>query len=306
MPLNETEIQEIKTAVEAGTYTANPLLAPLAGLGLNFRSTADEGTYKKTVEDDVLKTREPAIHALYETEIEAQFGIKKNPGEKGTEYLKRAYTAGKEELEDLRSKRVDGDATKKDKERITELEGLLATKDDEVKKVATDYSTKLTGYKVEGQIRTATAAITAKLVKTLAGEAKDDVVEARVAKFRKEYTPVLEGEGDDEVVAWKKGDAFVNDTKGKRRSTESIMEEVFGTYVDKGQKQPGAGTGGAGGDGKKKDEPTDAASYVPGSGVANKQQLMDDMKKAGILKGTKAFTDTFKKWSEELKFTASI
>jgi len=110
----------------------------------------------------------------------------------------------------------------------------------------------------------------------------------------------LEGEGDDEVVVWKdKAGNYVNDTKGKRRSTESIMEEVFGTYVDKGKNQGGAGTNPDGT--KKKEEPTDANSYVPGADVTTKVALMDDMKKSGILKGTKEFTDTFKKYSEELK-----
>lgn len=301
MPLDQTELDQISADAKEGKI--NPLIANLSTLGLTLRTLADETNYKKRVEDDVLSTREPIIHGLYEKQIEEETGIKKNPGEKGTDYLKRATTGIKTELQELKDKKDDGTASTADKARITELQDLLSKKDDEVKNKDTEYADKLRNYRVDGEVRGALAAIKSKLVPTLTGEAKDDVVEARLAKFRKEYTAVEEGTGDDAVIVYKKSDgSFANDTKGKRLTTEQLLEQVFGSYVDTGKKQEGAGTGGK----KAPDGGGNTATvdtYAPGAEVKTKNDLMADLKANGFLKGTADFSTLFKKHGEGLRIS---
>lgn len=301
MPLNQTELDEIKTAIESGAYSDNALLSPLAGLGLNFRSKADEDAFKLTVEGDAIRRREPEIHKLYETEIEAISGIKKNAGEMGTAYLKRATEATKTELETLRTKEGGAGLTAKQTARLAELEELAEKNETTLTAKETEYKTKLTEYVVGADVRTALAKVEGRLVKTLTGEAREDVVSARLAKFRKDYTPEMDGEGDDAVVVWKKGDKYENDAKGKRKTTEALLTEVFGAYVEAAKQQPGAGTGP---NGKKPAEggaAVTADSYTPGEGVDTKDKLVADLKAKGFMKGSKEFTELFTKHGKDLK-----
>lgn len=297
MPLNDQEILDIKTAVEGGTYTGHALLAPLASI-LTFRSAADEGTYKGSIEADAVRRRDTALYTEFEAAIEEETGIKKNSGEKATDYYKRATGGIKQELADLKAAGADGGNTTKEKARITELEGLLNTKSGEVDTAKTEYETKLMGYKVGGEIRAATAAVTAKLLKTLTGDTREDIIEARVNKFKAEYTPELEGEGENEVVVWKKKDgSFANDTKGKRLTTEAILSTVFDAYIDKGHQQGGTGTGR--GKEEKKDTPT-TETYTPPSGLKTQSDLIQDLKANGFLKNSKEFSELFAKHKEGL------
>jgi hypothetical protein len=213
MPLDQTELDQIKADAENGTI--NPLIANLSTLGLVLRTTADETTYKNTIEGDAIRRREGELYNNFEAAIKEETGIEKQPGEKATEYLKRATSGIKSELQTLKDKKDDGNASTAEKARIKELEGLLGAKDEEVKSKDTEYKQQFLNYKSETEQRVALASITGKLKKELTGEAREDVVDARLARFKREYTPVEEGEGAEARIVYKKANGeFANDTAG--------------------------------------------------------------------------------------------
>ena len=305
MPLTTEEIAEITTAFEKGETPA--ALKSVSDIGWMLQTPTQHNQFKETYKGQVIKDHDAIRFNEFESAVKEASGLEKLPNEKATDFAKRAITSTKSELQDLRDKKDDGTATKADKERINTLEGLLKTEKENTTKTQTTAQAKLLNFRVSAEMGVALAGIRPQLVKSLAGDALNDVLDARTARFRTLYKSELVEDATDDAKSFiQYRDAKTNEIINKAgtatpATADEIMRTLFDSYIDKGHSATGAGAG------KGKDiepgkggEPITADGYVMPDTVKTRVQLSDDLKKSGIKAGTADYTTLLKKHGEGL------
>jgi hypothetical protein len=211
-------------------------------------------------------------------EIKAVTGVEKKPGEKTTDYAKRA----------VEEKRQGGDPVTK--ERVTQLEQLLASKE-------TEFNTKLQGkdtfifnkeleWQVNGYLDKANIAMPVHL-KT--DEEKQNFVNQQKALIRQGFLGSHTAKRDEQGnIIFYEGDKPVMSTKdGKPKGAGDIIGEKYSAwFVPSGKVVTGTGGGGEG---------------LPEGGFKKKEEIHAYLAANGIEAGSKAYMDKFESLATEAK-----
>jgi hypothetical protein len=299
MPLTAEEIAEVTTA--AATGAVPEFLKPVVGAGWNLQTAAQATAAQDTFKKQVIQERDRDLYTSFETAIKEASGLEKQAGEKATDYAKRAFTATTTELTELKKKvETEGGATAVEKERIKQLEGLLAGETEKSKKAETDYNTRLLDYRKNNDVNAALAAITPKLRKDISGDLLKDVQAARLSQFNGNYTPETQKVGDEDVIVYRNNTTKEVELNAqfKPASALELLDKMFAPYVETAPNQPGGGSGPQGAGGKKADVTKD--TYKPSADYKTRPELSDDIKKAGFAAGTAEFTELLNKYGKDL------
>lgn len=267
-----------------------------------IRTKADNDAYEGRFKQDILEKELPGklgeVHSRYDQDIEKATGIKKNTNEKTHEYLKRAFESYgdpslKAKVTDLENQIKNGDHSKATAAKLEEAEkkyqAQLAERDEQIKQL--QGATVAT--KKEAALTSAYAALKGSFVKTLP-PMFDRIERAALAEI---LTRV--GLDDDGKLYKIKADgSFEKDKSFNKIPVDAVLAEEFKDLIDKGQgKRGGAGSGG---DGKKTEDPNTitADTYEVGDDVKTGEDLMTQMLKDGIKRGTQLFQEIWdkKRW----------
>lgn len=293
MPLTEQETTELQQALTAGNYGENSTIKTLAGLGLRIRTEADETNFLTSRENQLIAGKTSEWATNIEKDVLEATGIEKKAGEKYHDYLKRAAGEIKTELTTLKEK--GGNTNEADKARITELEGLLQTKETDYTKTLSELKGTIAKEKATTVLGNAEAAIRATLKTDIAH--LDDVVAARLAKFNAEYKADVKDDGSVEFIKNSDGKVALSTKDGKPLKAGEIMAEFFKDLVatpDGKKGGAGSGTGGSGNGGS-------GNTKTPGAEVTTKLLLAEWMKaESGLKPGSKEYNDRYKELGEKL------
>lgn len=303
MPLTEQEVNDFKTVLEKGGELPAHL-KPLMDLGIVVRTPAMEEAFKNHFKTTEINTEIKKTHDLYDKDVFDLTGIKKDPSEKSYEYMKRAlpqHVSGlKTELEDLKKKKGDGNATEAEKQRIAQLEGLLADKDKTYGEEITKLKSSLELKDVENALSSGLIEIKGKLKKALGDSVLKEIIETRLNRV-KASAKFMEIEGKKQLVFMDENNQpRISKSTYKALTAEEVLADVFKDVMEEERKQEGAGTGGAGAAGGAGGK-VDHTKLVPPQEVKTKVELMDWLKKQGLTTGSKEFNEVYNKYEKDLK-----
>lgn len=307
MAITTEELAQLKADFEAGTLSADhSLIKPLSELGLVFRTPKQEEDFKANYAQQVTTGYEAKAYTNVEKAVFESTGIEKKANEKASDYVNRAFnedktvrTTLKTELDELKAKRTDGDATKEDKTRITALEKLLETQKGEFEAKLTNAEKAIVSAKAQNSKDAALAQIKTKLKPSLDKEIVGDLVAIRTQRFDEAFSPKVKEDGS---IVWvnKEGEEQLNTTTYKPKTAEELMSDFFKDLFDTGKKQEGAGSNGKGKAGKQA-ETFDANSHTLPETVKTRVQLTAHLKELGLTVDSKDFDEAFKILGKDLK-----
>jgi hypothetical protein len=300
MPLTPEEITQAKDAAATGIIPE--FLKPLADNDWVLRSTKQEDEFKTNYKTQVITARDGELYTQFDTVIEEATGVKKNSGEKNTDYAKRAFGSVSQELTDLRAAKADGSLSKLEKERLTQLEDALKGKDTDIANLKTTHTQELLGLRVGADISGGLAGIRQRIKAAYKeGDVFSDIEAARLAKFKNDYKPEEVKDGDNVRIVYRdsKGDIVNNPTTYKPATATELLEKVFEPYIEKGG-QGGGGSGPQGGPapttppGKVTKE-----TYAPPADLKSRTQLVSDLKAKGFAMGGADFNELMTKYGKD-------
>jgi len=304
MPITPEELAALEPVL-AGDAAEHELLKPLIDKGFVVRTPKQDETYQKNFVEMEFTKREPTAYSNVEKSVEELTGIKKaSPTEKASEYFVRAMNTYKQgittmqtELDDLKKKQEEGFGDKDAAKRIKQLEDLIKTTQETHTQELSQKEQAIFTAKVEGQVESALGTIRANIKKEYTNIA-DDVLEARLNKFYKTYTPKKAQDGKT-VFEDAAGTLQINPKTALALTPKEIVTDFFKDLTEEkgGHQQQGAGSGGTGGRAEwKAGDPIPA----PGANIKTRVQLTTYMKEYGLKSGEKDYDDFYKKHSEGL------
>lgn len=287
---------ELLTAILSSFQSDYVTAAPSLGLVVRTKDQDQQflDNHVNTVVNDRVNTRmaaelQPKVDQEFgnamnkiDEEIKSITGVEKKPGEKTTAYAKRA----------VEEKRQGGDPVTKEK--VTELEGLLA-------KQKTEFETKLQqseenafnreiGFGVDSYLGTVNIAVPAHL-KT--DEEKQAYVNMQKGLIRQGFTTGYSAkkDADGKTVFYKDGKPQMSAQDGKALAAGDIIKTDYSAYfVPAGQSGSGSGTGGNGNAGTK-----------PEGGFKDKAAIHSYLAANGVALGTKEYNDQLETLATESK-----
>lgn len=151
MALEPQELEQIK----AGD------LSPLKGvsdLGIIIRTPQQEEEYRNNLREQLINSESFPVISAVEKKVEELTGVKKQDGEKASDYLSRILSDSKQTVEqmktELASLKKDSTGSKADQDRIKALEDMVKSEQAKAASIEKEYQTKLHDYKVSGERNT--------------------------------------------------------------------------------------------------------------------------------------------------------
>ncbi len=290
-------IEEIKAAVagDAALKTAlvssfkDDFIKGVEAEGMTVRTKEQDQTFVESQVNQILPAKvEEKFKAKFKENLDemdnivTQAGYAKNPNEKTTDFIKRAFA-------DLKSKGADPTA----KDRIAELERLMGEKENTWKTKYTELEkslfTKEIDFQLAGSLDAAQIFVPAHL-KT--DEEKQSYIAQEKQLMKLGFLSAVQAKKDESGnVVFYEGDKLLVSTKdGKPLSAGEILQTRFpGKFIQPGQQGAGSGHGGSGG------------------GAAGGFKTTDDIHKhlaaSGIAVGTPEYLDKFSSLATEHKIS---
>jgi len=203
-------------------------------------------------------------------EIKAVTGVEKKPGEKTTDYAKRA----------VEEKRQGGDPVTKEK--VTQLEQLLASKETEFNTKLQEAHTQLFDKEIEWQVNADLDKRSYALpVHLKTEEEKQAYINQQKAFMRRDLLSTYSRKKDEQGnIIWYEGDKpLMNQKDGKPKGAGDIIGEKYNPwFVPAGKQTTGTGGGNSG---------------LPDGGFKKKEEIHAYLAANGIEAGSKAYMDKF-------------
>lgn len=286
MPLTTEEIATLTAALADNTLTAeNPLLAPLAQMGLVLRTPTQETEFKDAYKTTVIQAHDRDGYAVVTEEYKKLSGKEPLANERATDFIKRVHSELTTELADAKTKaEKGGGGTDAEKAKISQMEQQIV-------KLKSDHATELqainqkaTQKLVDSSLNTAVAGFAGKFKKGLDESILGDIKESRLAKFKAKYE-VTYDENGNEVVKDRATGEEVKDANYKLRSVSDLMAETFKDVMEAPIVQPGSGAPNPGNNGGTPppagDKPTKETYKLPET-VKTRVQLDEDLMTRGL------------------------
>jgi hypothetical protein len=211
-------------------------------------------------------------------QIKAVTGVERKPGEKTSDYAKRA----------IEEKRQGGDPVTK--ERVTELENLLNT-------TKTDYEKKLSDEREAGFKKDQEWAINSDLDKRnlvlpahlKTDEEKQAFVNGQKSMMRQGFFSSVTAKKDEQgnIIYYEGDKPLMNQKDGKPKTAGDIIGEKYSAwFVPPGKVVTGTGGGGEG---------------LPDGGFKKKEEIHAYLAANGMEAGSKAYMDKFESLATEAK-----
>jgi hypothetical protein len=291
-------IEEIKTAVEKQPELKTAIVSSfkpdfVAGAeaeGLVVRTKAQDQQYldnhvNAVVDDRVKKEVQKKIDEEYgntmrgiDEQIKSVTGIERKPGEKTTDYAKRA----------IEEKRQGGDPVTKEK--VTQLEQLLASTKTDYETKLQEAQTQLFNKEIEWQVNSDLDKRSYALpVHLKTEEEKQAYINQQKAFMRQDlmgtYTRKKDEQGN---IIWYEGDKpLMNQKDGKPKGAGDIIGEKYNPwFVPAGKVVTGTGGGSTG---------------LPDGGFKKKEEIHAYLAANGMEAGSKAYMDKFESLATEAK-----
>lgn len=300
MPLTQEELTAI-TAALTGEEVEHEALKPLKDAGLIIRTPKGEETFRTNYLNTEFSKRDATAYTNIEKHVKELTGIEKESNEKASDYFVRALSKDKEartglqtELDTLREEKKAGFGSADASKRIEQLEKLLQTTKETHLKELTDKETEKLQIRVEAQLDTALNGIKGNLKKSIDPAVVEDVLEARMLKFNKQYSPKVTDKGAI-VFVDKDGEVINNPDTFKPRTAKELVADFFKDLVEPKHEQGGAGSG------KPAPEPRQPGQPVPAppAAIDTQVKLTTYLKEQGLATGTKEFDEAFEKYKGE-------
>jgi hypothetical protein len=297
MAITPEELEQITSSED---YTKHELIKPLLDAGFVIRTNTHYEEALNNYATDKIKASDRNAYTLVEQEILEATGVEKQPNEKATEYMKRAYGVTKEtvskfetELNELKEKRTDGDATKADKQRITQLESLLNEQKQTYQTQLQDALDKANKASANGIIDASMVSIMQRLDKNVPSNIMQEAANNRLSSFKAAYT--LQQNADGSTVVVDRDGKELLDTAGtyKPLTVAQVMEQHFSDLMHKEQNAQGAG-------GKGSTQGTGALT-IP-SEIRTMVQLTTYLKQKGFAAGSTEFAEYYNYYVDKLEF----
>lgn len=312
MPLEEQEIEAIKTQIAEGKFTEHPEMKKLSELGLKLHteSTLESEVSKKA--EEVIKPRVREIYTQFENDVKSITGIEKNANEKAYDYVKRVIPeyVSKQQSDELKKLQGEIDTYKKkieegDTEGIwkqklsesetkfkNELEKIKRDLEDERKNTATATKMRLLS-EAHSPIKSKYRKDLPSYFYTTERMILDEALKSSVVvKDEKDNDILVEADANGEP---KKDSSFNYIPISKK--LETALKDAIATDPKKG----GAGTGGGGNEPVDPSKITVDTFQMPES-IKTKQDLTTHLLELGLRQGDKNFDEIFDKHSGNLKF----
>lgn len=309
MPITENNFTaaELQAAV-----TANPALAAelkTFGTTANYviRSKDEDTTFMTNFEKDFAGKKTSEFANAVEADILATWGQPKKENEKYHDYLKRvigeAKTGVSEAQKALNDFKASSNGTPQDKDRIKQLEDLLASEKQSFTTEKGKLETQISEIQTGSEIKTSIAGLRARYQKGIATEIAS-AFEGQIVADVQKNTRLVDGKY---VVVDAENKVIMDKTTYAPKAIAAILEERLAPIMDNGQ--AGAGAGGnsqqqqqqADGEGLVKDATGKITDIVAlPADVKTQMQLTDYMKKLALVQGTPEYNIIFKKYGEKL------
>jgi hypothetical protein len=246
---------EIKAEVIKGLKP--DIIGSAQALGVVIRTPEEDTTYVNNQvqakadakADELFSSKWRDTLNAQDAEIATLSGIKKNPSEKTTDYLKRA-------IGELRTKGGDPDLVA----RIKELERINNEKEAEYTNKLKEKDTQLFQTLVDTQYETGIADRSFVIPQSITkDEDKQRYVAQQKEALRALYKTTVTPKQTKDGLHYYKGEQLLTDDKGQPLSAGAVLEKEFGMwFLPKGHQQGGSGGippgGGAGGKFQNKKE----------------------------------------------------
>jgi hypothetical protein len=213
-------------------------------------------------------------------EIKIITGIEKKPGEKTTDYAKRA----------VEEKRQGGDPVTREK--VTQLEQLLASTKTDYETKLKDADAKLFNKEIEWQVTGALdKASIAVPVHLKTDDEKQNFINQQKGMMRQGFLGSYIAKKDEQgnVIYYEGDKPLMNQKDGKPKGASDIIGEKYSAwFVPPGEKKTGTGSGEGGG-------------ILPEGGFKKKEEIHEYLKANGIEAGTKDYMGQFEKLATDAK-----
>lgn len=239
MPLTPEEVQQIQADLTAGTFqfATHPVLAPIKDLGLVVRTTAQEQAHETTIKNKAITDHDRDAYTNIEAEVEKLTGVKKTgQNEKASTYFTRAMGLLKTKVETLEA---SGQDTAETTRKMQELNDKIVQLTEQVETEKNNAKTGQESVRIENLYEMAINGVKGKVKKSLDATLAQDVLEARVSRFKGKYDVVFNDKGEP-IVKTKDG-IEMRDSNLKPRSIVSLMEEEMKEMLEAEVRQPGSG-----------------------------------------------------------------
>jgi len=268
------------------------------------RTKEEETQFQSRFKTDVIEKELPnKIKEIYDNldkDIKGLYGVDRNQDEKTYDYLKRAasarnseYENAKKEVNTLKEQIAKGDHSGALKKQLEEAEEkariALAEKDKTIQSLQGEKSVterKALLSEVYAGIKTKFKKELPALFDRTEKAILSDALATAVVKDGKLY----KGDGNGGIA---------KDSSFKEITIEEHLTEEFKAVIDDKKPKPGAGSGGAGGDGKIDPSTITKDNFVMPD-VKTREQLMTYMMEQGIPRGTKQFNEIYAKFGQPL------
>lgn len=213
-------------------------------------------------------------------EIKTITGIEKKPGEKTTDFAKRA----------IEEKRQGGDPVTKEK--VTQLETMMANQKNEYETKLKDADARIFNKEIEWQVTGALdKANIAVPVHLKTDEEKQNFINQQKGMMRQGFLGSYIAKKDEQgnVIYYEGDKPLMNQKDGKPKLAGDIIGEKFSAwFVPAGEKKTGTGSGGSGGG-------------LPEGGFKKKEDIHEYLKANGVEVGTAAYMSKFETLATEAK-----
>ena len=217
-----------------------------------------------------------------DVEIKTLTGIDKNANEKTTDYAKRAF-------KEFHSK--GGDPITKQK--VTELESMLAKQKTEFETQLNDANSKLFNKEIEWQVNGALGGVNIALpVHLKTDEEKQAFIQQQKNLIKQGFLSGFVAKKDEQgnIIFYEGDKPQMNSKDGKPKTATDLINEKFSAwFVPATHTATGSGTGsGSGG-------------AIPAGGFTKKEQVHEYLRAQGIEAGSKEYLDQLDKLCKDAK-----
>lgn len=312
-------IKEGTAADKVGEGTTTETLASIQRFlekqGLTIRTAEQEKTFLDSQKQEAINQVISERNRQMEDTILETTGINKNQGEKFHEYHKRAIIEKTKEASDLKTKIADlerqglsgSTLAQQYKQEVETIRQQLQTVNTEWQKKFEDKTKEVFTSKASGEMEKTLAILKGKIDPTIKPELIDDIIQARLAKFKGDYNAAdLDG-----LIVYKdkEGKTKLSKKDGKPETFEEIFSTYLGELIDTKRQQQGAGSGsqgqGAAGQGNQGGQAgAKWKDYQRPDTIKSKMQLTDYLRdELKLDASTKDWSEAFDSLGKDLPLT---
>lgn len=284
MPFTKEDLDRITKAIQEKNHTQDADIKALLDLGFVIRTKDEQTTYENNlrtqVRDEVISAEDLPAYKNIEGALEKLTGVKKNDGEKASDFLSRIVGPMKQQLEERQAEIDALKEGKQDDPRIATLQAEMDKQKKEYDRAVKEARGELTKFRMDSEINAVRKAAEA-IPMNVPDAVKADVIEARVQRWLADHEIRFNDKGERELFSKKENRVLMNPSTLEHVEPASTLGTYFADIKADAGGTGGTGTGGAGdkapaGGGSQKSDYSQAKTQVELHEMLSRDGLMSD------------------------------